>query len=90
MTTLAGLVPWVDGLGTVARFNDPYGVSVDSNGAVYVADSSNTRIRMISSSGVCLDTLHISLASFVSVRCPSWNRVVVGEVVVGVKARFWF
>ena len=66
---------WADGLGTAARFNNPSGVSVDSNGAVYVADSNNHRIRKVSTSGVCMDAaLHISLASSVSVGCPSWKR----------------
>ena len=50
MTTLAGFVP----------FNYPSGVSVDSNGAVFVADTGNHRIRMVTSSGVCLDMLHIA------------------------------
>ena len=54
VSTLAGSGSggWADGLGTAAMFNDPYSVSVDSNGAVYVADNSNNRIRMVTSSGV--------------------------------------
>ena len=65
----SGAVAWADGLGTATRFNRPSGVSVDSNGAVYVADANNHRIRMVSSSGVCLVALHISLAASVSVGC---------------------
>ena len=62
VSTLAGFgtATWADGLGTAARFNNPNGVSVDSNGAVYVGDTGNNRIRMVSSSGVCLDSLRIS------------------------------
>ena len=74
VSTLAGFgtATWVDGMGTVASFNSPIGVSVDSNGAVYVADAINHRIRMVSSAGVCLVALHISLAASVSVGCPLW------------------
>ena len=55
VSTLAGsgTATSVDGVGAAARFNYPSGVSVDSNGAVYVGDASNNRIRMVSSSGVC-------------------------------------
>ena len=54
VSTLAGSgsASWADGLGTAARFNSPSGVSVDSNGTVYVADNTNHRIRKVSSSGV--------------------------------------
>jgi hypothetical protein len=54
VTTLAGSgsMAWADGVGTAARFNTPFDVSVDSNGAVYVADYTNNRIRKVSSSGV--------------------------------------
>ena len=52
VTTLAGAVPWVDGVGSVAHFYYPRGISVSSNGAVYVVDSLNYRIRKVYSSGV--------------------------------------
>ena len=53
MSTLAGsgTAAWVDGVGTAARFNNPFGVCVDANGAVFVADALNNRIRKITSSG---------------------------------------
>ena len=49
VSTLAGSgsSSFADGLGTGASFNNPYGVAVDTNGIVYVADSSNNRIRKI-------------------------------------------
>jgi sugar lactone lactonase YvrE len=41
-----------DGTGTAARFFNPYGVTVDSNGNVFVADSGNNAIREITPAGV--------------------------------------
>ncbi|WP_184338484.1 NHL domain-containing protein, partial [Prosthecobacter vanneervenii] len=41
-----------DGTGSVARFNNPTGVAVDSAGNVYVADKYNHTIRKVTSAGV--------------------------------------
>jgi len=41
-----------DGTGTAARFDYPYGVTVDSAGNVYVADMANHTIRKVSAAGV--------------------------------------
>jgi sugar lactone lactonase YvrE len=41
-----------NGAGTEASFNFPGGIAVDSSGTVYVADTYNNMIRMITSSGV--------------------------------------
>ena len=49
---LAGAIGSVDGTGTNAQFNAPQGVAVDTAGFVYVADTGNSTIRKISSSGV--------------------------------------
>ncbi len=40
-----------DGSGIDARFFNPWGVTVSSNGIVYIADESNNRIRRISTNG---------------------------------------
>src|ERR1035437_10053883 len=40
-----------DGTGSGARFNQPQGVAVDTNGIVYVADTGNYTIRKITPAG---------------------------------------
>lgn len=55
VTTLAGTPGtsgFVDGAGATAKFNQPYGLSVDVGGNVYVADTGNQRIRKVSPTGV--------------------------------------
>ena len=49
VSTLAGSgsADSIDGTGTGAAFNWPYGVTVDASGNIYVADSSNNEIRLI-------------------------------------------
>jgi sugar lactone lactonase YvrE len=53
VSTLAGsgATGKANGQGTAASFNDPVGVVVDANGAVYVADTGNHLIRKIDASG---------------------------------------
>ncbi len=46
-----GASGYVEGTGTAAAFNYPYGVAVDPQGFVYVADSANNRIRKITPGG---------------------------------------
>lgn len=41
-----------EGTGTAARFTNPKGIDIDSNGTLYVADSANNIIRKITSAGV--------------------------------------
>ena len=54
VTTVAGegVFGFMDGVGLSARFNGPYDVAVAADDTVYVADSSNDRIRAISPDGV--------------------------------------
>jgi sugar lactone lactonase YvrE len=54
VTTLAGsgeLAGSVDGTGASARFSSPQGIAVDGAGNVYVADTGNHTIRMITPAG---------------------------------------
>jgi hypothetical protein len=66
VTTLAGSagqLGFTDGTGVVARFNQPYGVAADGSGNIYVADTYNRAIRMISPGGSVV-TLNGSQARF--------------------------
>lgn len=56
VTTFAGSISGEsgssDGIGTTARFNGPYGLTIDSSNNIYVADGSNHTIRKITTAGV--------------------------------------
>jgi sugar lactone lactonase YvrE len=43
---------YVDGIGTNARFNQPYGIAIDSSGSLYVSEMGNHTLRKITSSGI--------------------------------------
>jgi streptogramin lyase len=49
---LAGSIGSADGTGSMARFNRPTGVAVDSGGNVYVADTLNQTIRRVTPGGM--------------------------------------
>ncbi len=54
--TVAGIGPsnsgFVDGIGTNAAFYQPLSVAVDASGNIYVADTKNNSIRMITPAGI--------------------------------------
>ncbi|WP_333625493.1 DUF6443 domain-containing protein [Sphingobacterium siyangense] len=54
VTTLAGSTTsgYLDGTGSSARFSEPWGITVDGSGNVYVTDENNRRIRKITPAGV--------------------------------------
>ena len=53
VSTVAGVSSGgsVDGAGSTARFNYPYGIAVDGTGNLYVSDQNNETIRQITSAG---------------------------------------
>ncbi len=49
VSTIAGSGDgYQDGEGAIAKFNSPYGLGIDAQGNIYVADTNNNRIRKIS------------------------------------------
>jgi hypothetical protein len=69
-TTLAGLAGSsgnTDGIGSAARFANPFGVAVDNTGDIYVSDGGNNSIRKITSGGA-VSTLEGNAAGFVNPR----------------------
>jgi uncharacterized delta-60 repeat protein len=56
----------VNGIGTQARFRNPYGIAADNGGNLYVADQFNNCIRRISPAGVVSTFAGSNLSGFVN------------------------
>jgi sugar lactone lactonase YvrE len=83
-TTLAGMAGTsgtADGTGTAARFNSPRGITIDSSGNLYVADSGNSTIRKITAAGA-VTTLAGSPGSFAN--SPGTGAFALFDVPVGI------
>ena len=55
VSTFAGLVGTaarIDAIGLAARFNNPQHIATDANGTMYIADTNNNCIRMMTTAGV--------------------------------------
>lgn len=54
VSTLAGsgVAGFADGTGTAAQFNYPNGITINTDGVLFVSDGSNNRIRQITSDGI--------------------------------------
>ena len=61
VSTVAGSTVWgyVDGVGTVAKFYNPFGISVHSTGNAWVADTYNHMIRQINTAGRVHTCMHV-------------------------------
>lgn len=57
---------YVDGPAAASRFNYPFGVEIDAEGNVYVADGSNNRIRKISPAGNVTTVAGSEVTRFIS------------------------
>ena len=66
VTTLAGSgsPAWIDGMGTVAAFNRPFGVVADASGNVLVAVEFNHRVRRVTPSGGTQTMAQLRLFNF--------------------------
>jgi len=82
VTTLAGsgTAQFADGTGTGASFNNPYGVTVDSEGIVYVVDKLNYRVRKITMTADIISTLASGFNSPIGVAVDSTGNVYMSDI----------
>jgi mucin-19 len=61
VSTLAGSTSgFINDTGVAAQFNSPVGITIDSTGTLYVADTGNHRIRAVTSTGVVTTLVGLS------------------------------
>lgn len=72
---------FVDGAGTIARFYNPAGLAADSDGRVYVADSLNNAVRVLTpgSGGVTVTTISAGLSRPYGLCVDPAHSVYVGD-----------
>ena len=69
-TTIAGgSAGYVDGSGQSALFSSPNGIAIDQNGTLYVADTSNSRIRKMMPQPCPKDTYYVTPANCAGAFC---------------------
>jgi len=74
-----GLAGEVNGTGSAARFNFPYGVTVDTDGVVYVADFSGNTVRRITAFGQVVTQLTYSPSQPISVATNASGNLYVAD-----------
>ena len=81
VSTVAGstVSGYVDGVGTVAKFYNPFGISVDSTGNAWVADTNNHMIRQINTAGRVHTLMHTHIYSACGMcvqlcECVWWSK----------------
>ncbi len=69
---------YADGAGSVARFNQPNGIAIDSAGNLFVADDGNARIRQIDPSGNVTTVAGMSFNAAAAAGFPDGNGTAAG------------
>ncbi len=73
VTTIAGsgTGTFADGVGLLASFKNPFGISIDNNGILYIAENTNFRVRKMIPSSTFSSATAIVASSTVSLPTPS-------------------
>jgi sugar lactone lactonase YvrE len=67
VTTVAGegSAGYVDGIGSIAQFNGPLGIAINSHGDLFVGDANNNRIRKVTPAGVVTTVAGTGVAGYI-------------------------